>query len=49
MTLTLTLVKKQKTLLLCDEILPSPQVKTKNVSQLLGKFTSSLIVVPQLY
>ena len=31
MTLTLTLVKKQKILLLCDEILSSPHVKIRKV------------------
>ena len=47
MTLTLTLVKKQKILLLCDEVLSSPHVKFMKVSQLLGKFSSSFIAVPQ--
>ena len=47
MTLTFTLVKKKKILLLCDEILSSPQVKIRKVSQLLGKFSSSFIAVPQ--
>ena len=47
MTLTLTLIKKQKILLLYDEILSSPHVKIRKVSQLLGKFSSSFIAVPQ--
>ena len=47
MTLTLTLIKKQKILLLCDEILSNPHVKIRRVSQLLGKFSSSFIAVPQ--
>ena len=46
-TLTLTLIKEQKIVLLCDEILSSPHVKVRNVSQLLGKFSSSFIAVPQ--
>ena len=40
-------VKKQKILVLCDEILPSAHVKIRKVSQLLGKFSSSFITVPQ--
>ena len=47
MTLTLTLIKKQKIWLLCDGILSSPPVKIRNVSQLLGKFPSCFIAVPQ--
>ena len=47
MTLTLTPVKKQKILVLCDEILSSPHIKIRKVSQLLGKFSSSVIAVPQ--
>ena len=34
-------------LLLCDEILSSPHVKICKVSQLLGRFSSSFIAVPQ--
>ena len=33
--------------LLCDEILSSPHVKIRKVSQLLGRFSSSFIAVPQ--
>ena len=47
MALTLTLIKKQKILLPCDEILSSPHVKIRNILQLLGKSSSSFIVVPQ--
>ena len=47
MTSTLTLVKKQKNLLICDQILTSPHVKIREVSQLLGKFSSSFIDVSQ--
>ena len=47
LTLTLTLIKKQKKLLFCDEISSSPHVKIRKVSQLLGGFFSSLIAVPQ--
>ena len=47
MTLTLTLVKKQKNLLLCDEVFSSLQVKIRKVSLLPGKFSSSFIAVPQ--
>ena len=47
MTLTLTPVRKQKMLLLCDEILSSPHVKIRKVSQLLGRFSSSFIAAPQ--
>ena len=46
MTLTLTLVKKQKIILLCDEILSCPQVQIIKVLQLLEKFSSSVIAVP---
>ena len=46
MTLTLTLIKKQKLLLLCDEILSSPHVKIRKASQMLGKLSSSFIAVP---
>ena len=46
-TLTLTLVKKQKIVLLFDKILSSPQVKIRKLSQLLGKFSNSFIAVPQ--
>ena len=34
-------------LLLCDEILSIPHVKIRKVSQLLGRFSSSFIAVPQ--
>ena len=44
--LTLTLVKKQKKLLLCNEILSRPHVKIRKVSELLGKFSNSFIAVP---
>ena len=47
MTLTLTPVKRQKILVLCDEIFSSPHIKIRKVSQLLGKFSSSVIAVPQ--
>ena len=47
MTLTLTPVRKQKMLLLCDEILSIPHVKIRKVSQLLGRFSSNFIAVPQ--
>ena len=47
MTSTLTLVKKQKNLLICDQILTSPHVKIREVSQLLGTFSSSFIAVSQ--
>ena len=47
MTLTLTLVKKQKILLLSGEMLSSSQVKIRKVSQLLGKFSRSFIAIPQ--
>ena len=47
MILTLTLMKKQKIWLLCDGILSSPPVKIRNVLQLLGKFSSCFIAVPQ--
>ena len=47
MTSTLTLVKKQKNLLIFDQILTSPHVKIREVSQLLGKFSSSFIDVSQ--
>ena len=46
-TLTLTLVKKQKILLLFDKTLSSPQVKIRKLSQLLGKFSNNFIAVPQ--
>ena len=46
-TLTLTPVKRQKILVLCDEILSSAYVKIMKVLQLLGKFSSSFITVPQ--
>ena len=45
--LTLTPVKKQKMLVLCDEILSSAHVKIRNTLQMLGKFSSSFIAVPQ--
>ena len=47
MTSTLTLVKKQKKLLICDQILASPHVKIREVSKLLGKFSSKFIAVSQ--
>ena len=47
MTLTLTPVKEQKMLVLCDEILSSAHVKIRNILQMLGKFSSSFIAVPQ--
>ena len=40
-------VKKQKILVLCDEILSSAHVKIRKVLQLLGKFSSSFITVSQ--
>ena len=45
MKLTLTLVKKQDITLLCDEILSSPHIKIRKVSEVLGKFSSIFITV----
>ena len=47
MKLTLTLIKKQKIVSLCDEILSSSHVKIRKFSQLVGKFSSSFIAAPQ--
>ena len=46
-TLTLTLVKKQKILLLFDKILPSPKLKLGNFHNCWGIFSSSVIAIPQ--
>ena len=46
MTLTLILVKKQKVILLCDEILSCQHVKIRKVTQLREEFFSSFIAVP---
>ena len=45
-TLILTLVKKQKIILLFDEILSSPHVKIREVLQQLGKFSNNFIAAP---
>ena len=47
MTLTLTLLKKQNILLLCDEMSSNPHVNIRKVLQLLGKFSGSFIAVSQ--